>query len=341
MLENGTDRVLRLGVMGCADIAIRRMLPALAEASSVRLTAVASRSAEKAGRVAARFGCVAVHGYQRLLEREDVNAVYMPLPPGLRHPWAAAALAAGKHVLAEKPLSVSYGEVADLVERARRQRLVLAENFMFLHHSQHAAVADMIEQGAIGRIQVLGASFGVPPLDPGSYRYRPELGGGALLDLGVYPLRAAALVLGGDLEVLGASLRVDSSTGVDVAGSALLCRADGVPAQLDFGFQHGYRSTYSVWGSEGRLTVTRAFTPPAQHRPVVRLQQQSRTTEIRLEPDDQVRNSLLAFARAVRTGVGRSALEDNMLNQARLVEEVRKVAKTVHVDDPRREGDQA
>ncbi|WP_189981647.1 Gfo/Idh/MocA family protein [Streptomyces capoamus] len=316
-----------MGVLGCADIAVRRILPALVEHRSVRLVAVASRDRAKSERLAARFGCAAVTGYQALLDRDDIDAVYVPLPPGMHHEWVAEALTAGKHVLVEKPLSTTYAQSAELVEMAARFDLALTENFMFLHHSQHAAVREMA--GEVGELRVFSSSFGVPPPHPASFRHNARLGGGALLDVGVYPLRAAQLHLAGELDVLGACLRVDEATGVDVAGSALLSTATGVSAQLDFGFQHSYRSVYALWGSRGRISVPRAFTPPREHRPVVRLEQQDRITEVTLPADHQVGNALDAFAAAALSGTGRAALGEALLRQALLVEQVRKAARVV------------
>ncbi|GGW19129.1 oxidoreductase [Streptomyces capoamus] len=327
MPEDTPRPVLRMGVLGCADIAVRRILPALVEHRSVRLVAVASRDRAKSERLAARFGCAAVTGYQALLDRDDIDAVYVPLPPGMHHEWVAEALTAGKHVLVEKPLSTTYAQSAELVEMAARFDLALTENFMFLHHSQHAAVREMA--GEVGELRVFSSSFGVPPPHPASFRHNARLGGGALLDVGVYPLRAAQLHLAGELDVLGACLRVDEATGVDVAGSALLSTATGVSAQLDFGFQHSYRSVYALWGSRGRISVPRAFTPPREHRPVVRLEQQDRITEVTLPADHQVGNALDAFAAAALSGTGRAALGEALLRQALLVEQVRKAARVV------------
>ncbi|MFJ7075936.1 Gfo/Idh/MocA family protein [Streptomyces sp. NPDC098781] len=327
MPEDTPRPVLRMGVLGCADIAVRRILPALVEHRSVRLVAVASRDRSRSEGIAARFGCAAVTGYQALLDRSDIDAVYVPLPPGMHHEWVARALTAGKHVLVEKPLSTSYAQSAELVEMAARSDLALTENFMFLHHSQHAAVRDMA--GEVGELRVFSSSFGVPPPAPASFRHNAALGGGALLDVGVYPLRAAQLHLGGELDVLGACLRVDEATGVDVAGSALLSTANGVSAQLDFGFQHSYRSVYALWGSRGRISVPRAFTPPREHRPVVRLEQQDRITEVTLPADHQVGNALDAFAAAALSGTRRAELREGLLRQALLVEQVRKAARVV------------
>ncbi|MFF3696200.1 MULTISPECIES: Gfo/Idh/MocA family protein [unclassified Streptomyces] len=327
MPEDTPRPVLRMGVLGCADIAVRRILPALVEHQSVRLVAVASRDGARSERLAARFGCAAVTGYKALLDRDDIDAVYVPLPPGMHHEWVAEALTAGKHVLVEKPLSTTYAQSAELVALAARFDLALTENFMFLHHSQHAAVRDLA--GEIGELRVFSSSFGVPPPDAASFRYDTRLGGGALLDVGVYPLRAAQLHLAGELDVLGACLRVDEATGVDVAGSALLSTPTGVTAQLDFGFQHSYRSVYALWGSRGRISVPRAFTPPREHRPAVRLEQQDRITEVTLAADHQVGNALDAFAAAALSGTGRAALGEALLRQALLVEQVRKAARVI------------
>ncbi|MFL4953356.1 Gfo/Idh/MocA family protein [Streptomyces sp. MMS24-I31] len=331
MGEHGCERVLRMGVLGCADIALRRMLPVIAAHESARIVAVASRDSAKAALVSDRFGCSAVTGYQRLLDRDDIDAVYIPVPPGLHHEWVVRALEAGKHVLAEKPLCTAYEEAVDLMRLARRLGLVLAENFMFLHHSQHATVRSLVEDGTIGELQVFSSSFGVPPLDPASFRYRPDLGGGALLDVGVYPLRAAQLLLGPELEVRAATLRIDEATGVDVAGSVLLSTPDCVSAQLDFGFQHSYRCSYALWGSRGRISVDRAFTPPEQIKPLVRVQQQDRYTELAVAADHQVRNALGAFVDAVLSGAGGPLAEDETLLQARLVSDVRGAAKVALV----------
>lgn len=316
-----------MGVLGCADIALRRMLPVIAAADTAELVAVASRDAAKARGVADRFGCAGVQGYRTLLERDDIDAVYVPLPPALHFEQVAEALRAGKHVLCEKPLCTTHAEAAELMELARRHRRILAENFMFLHHSQHDRVRSLLDAGSVGELEVLTGSFGVPPLDPAGFRYAAPLGGGALLDVGVYPLRTAQMFLSGEPEVLAATLRVDDATGVDVAGTALLCAPDGVAAQLEFGFRHSYRSRYALWGRSGRISVERAYTPPEQLKPVVRVQQQDRLTELAMPADHQVRNALAAFTAAVLAGGDGPVGEAESLLQARLVDDVRKVAR--------------
>ncbi|MEV0056716.1 Gfo/Idh/MocA family oxidoreductase [Saccharopolyspora shandongensis] len=325
---------VRIGVLGCASIAWRRMLPAMSAVPEIDVIAVASRDLSKAESFAARFDCAAVPGYERLLEREDVDAVYLPLPAGLRADWVRRALDAGKHVFGEKPLTTSARSAAELVELAREKRLLLRENFMFVHHGQHAAVRELVRDGRIGELRSFTAVFGIPPREPGDIRYQPELGGGALLDVGVYPLRAAQFFLPGELAVLGAGLREDS--GVDVAGSVLLGAERGVTAQLGFGFEHHYRNTYELWGSSGRITLDRVFTPPAEMAPVIRIETGGGVEEIPLPPDDQFRNSATAFALDVSSGADIDAPDaagavhpgEDTVRLAALVDSVRRTAQT-------------
>ncbi|MFC7331312.1 Gfo/Idh/MocA family protein [Marinactinospora rubrisoli] len=317
---------MRFGVLGCASIARRRMLPAMLRQPRVELVAVASRDAAKAERMSAEFGCAAVHGYGRLLERDDVEAVYLPLPPSLHGEWIEAALRAGKHVLVEKPLALDAAQARAAVDAAVAAGRLLAESFMFLYHGQHAQVDRLLAGGAVGEVRLFASQFGIPPLPPGDIRYQAGLGGGALLDVGVYTVRAASRFLG-ELEVVGSVLDVDPVSGVDLGGSALLRTPGGVAAHLQFGFRHGYRSNYALWGSRGHLQVERAFTPPPELRPLVRLETQGRREVRALGADDQFANIAGAFASAVRDGVPPDVFGADIVRQAALVEAIRAFAE--------------
>ncbi|MFE9022948.1 Gfo/Idh/MocA family protein [Streptomyces sp. NPDC007808] len=322
---------VRMGVLGCAGIAQRRMLPAMSADPAVELVAVASRDAAKARATAARFRCRAVHGYAELLAREDVDAVYVPLPAALHATWVRAALDAGKHVLAEKPLTTDHAVTEGLIARAAAARLALMENVMFVHHPQHAAVRRLLADGTIGELRLLISAFAIPRLPDDDIRHDPELGGGALWDTGVYPVRAALYFLGQELRVEGASLVKGAGEAVDTAGTALLSTPRGVAAQLSFGIDHGYRSAYELWGSEGRISVERAFTPAADHAPRIRIERGTRTEDIQLAPDDQVARTVRAFVDAVHAG---AAPNEASLHQAALLHAVRRRATTADLDRP-------
>lgn len=322
---SGSDRVDRpvtVGVVGCADIATRRMMPAMQRCPDVRLVLVASRAPERAKSVAAEFDVEAAEDYDRLVRDPRVEAIYLPLPNALHEDWVRWCLAEGKHVLAEKPLTTRYEATRELTDLAASNGLVLMENIVFPHHLQHARVLELLADGVIGELRTLHAAFTIPPRPADDIRYRAALGGGALLDNGVYPISAAQLFLGTGLEVRGASLC--RSGEVDVGGSVLAVGTDGVAGHLDFGMQHFYSARYVLHGSEGRITVDRAFTPPPDHRPQISLERRDGTEQVQIAPDDQYRGMMAAFARAVRTG-GDGGTEQ-ILDRARLLEDVHAAA---------------
>ncbi|NUP14904.1 MAG: Gfo/Idh/MocA family oxidoreductase [Streptomyces sp.] len=320
------ERSVRLGILGCSDIARRRTLPAALKLPELTVTAVASRSQDNARAFAAEFGGEAVAGYEALLESPDVDAVYVSLPTGLHHDWIVRALHAGKHVLAEKPLTARYPDTVTAVDLANSRGLTLMENLTFTQHSLHDAVRKLLAEGDIGELRSMTSEFGFPPLSPDNVRYRADLAGGSLLDAGVYPLAATSMFLGPDLDVVGATLRMGTEAEVDVAGDVLLCAPDGRTAHVSFGFEHAYRCAYTLWGSEGRIVVDRAFTPPPDFVPRVRLERAEGVREIVLPADDQFAGTLAAFARAVNGG-GSATHGAEVVARARLVSQVRSRAR--------------
>ncbi|XVQ84286.1 Gfo/Idh/MocA family protein [Microbispora siamensis] len=322
---------LRIGVVGCSAFGARTMLPAIRDNPVARLTAVASRNGAKAAAYAARFGCDAVSGYENLLSREDVDAVYVALPNALHHEMALAALESGKHVMAEKPLATTVREVVELARAAGARGLVLRENFAFLHHGQHRRVRSLLQEGRIGRLRHLSASFCFPPLPGTDVRYRPELGGGALLDVGVYLVRTAQFFLGDDLTVAGAVLRRDPVSAVDVSGGFVAGTPDGVIVTGDFGFEHSFGSRYRLWGSTGQLTVERAFTPPPWFAPTLRIVSQDHVEELTLPAEHQYSACVSAFAAAIDAtrGQGRDPQHDEWAATAtRTAELVAQIGET-------------
>jgi dTDP-3,4-didehydro-2,6-dideoxy-alpha-D-glucose 3-reductase len=322
---------LRMGVMGCADIAWRKTLPAMQAEASVDIVGVASRDRQRAAEFADRFGAVPLVGYDALLERSDVDAVYIPLPALLHAEWIERTLNAGKHVLVEKPMTDSYAKTSELVALARARGLVLLENFMFLYHSQHAAVRKLLADGAIGELRGFSSAFTIPPKPEGDIRYQSDVGGGAFLDFGGYPVRAAQHFLGGDLQVVGAVFRLDGERDVVMSGEALLCTPQGVPVQLTFGMEHSYRNSYRLSGSTGRILLDWVFTPPETHRPVVRVERQDHREELVLPADHQFANVIRAFAGRVLNGGDTRTTDEGTLRQAQLIEAIQQAALYVKI----------
>jgi dTDP-3,4-didehydro-2,6-dideoxy-alpha-D-glucose 3-reductase len=322
-------RPVRIGVLGCADIARRRTIPAIESVPGAQVIAVASRDGDKARALAERFGCEPVVGYEPLLERPDIDAVYLPLPAVLHAAWVESSLLAGKHVLVEKPIATTATSTAALLCLARERRLQLMENATFLHHSQHRRVAEMLASHEIGELRSFSSDFTIPPKPTHDIRYQRDIGGGALIDLGVYPIRAAVHYLGhGGLDVVGAALRVDQERDVVLSGDVLLATPAGVSAHLRFGMQNSYRASCEFVGSAGRILLDRAFAPPDEHRPVVRLERQDHREEFVLPADRQFVNAVQAFVAAVVDGDGLDLSNDVSLRQSRVMGQVIEKAVT-------------
>jgi predicted dehydrogenase len=264
------------------------------------------------------------------LQREDIDAIYMPLPTGLHKEWITKALLAGKHVLAEKSLALDHDSARELVELAKAKRLLLMENFMFRYHSQHKAVWETLQNNRIGDIRLFRSQFGFPPLDSSNFRYDKAIGGGALLDAGAYTLRAAQWFLGRDLDVLSAVLYIDPSRDVDIYGNMTLCNKSGIVAQLSFGFDNFYQCNYEFWGSTGRLIANKAFTPKPTEKPRITVEKANETENLDMPADNHFVNILDEFYLSMVTNKHIEHLED-VLNQSKLLDQVRKTSLKVNL----------
>jgi predicted dehydrogenase len=314
---------IKIGVIGCANVAERCMLPAIQAADDFTLVAVASRTKEKAETFADRFSCEAAVDYSHLIDRDDIDAVYIPLPTGLHEEWIMKALKKGKHVLAEKSLTTNYVSARKIIEEAEARQLLVMEDFMFEYHHQHALVKKLIKDDEIGEIRFFKSSFGFPPRNKDDIRYNKQLGGGALLDAGGYVVKAAQMFLGSKLKLGGAFLNYDKHLGVDICGGAIFKNNKNQIAHVSFSFDNFYQCNYEIWGSKGKIIADRAFTPPPGYSPTVILEKQDHRQEFVIKPDNHFINILNEFRRALHEQDFRRHW-DASLKQASLLDQIRK-----------------
>ena len=254
------DRQIRWGVLGTAGIAANSFLPGLREAGGGTAVAVAGRDASRAAAFAAENGVErGVAGYQRLLDDPGIDAVYIPLPNNLHAEWTIAALRAGKAVLCEKPLCLNTGDALKVVEAARESAGPLWEAFVFPFHPQTARLRELIEGGEIGELREVWSSFHFPMRTDVNIRLRPELGGGALYDVGCYPVRLGQLLFGGD-PVEGVAHTTKGPTGVDVDSGGMVRFGTG-RLQLSCGFRRSYDTFTRIVGTEGEIRVAAPWHP--------------------------------------------------------------------------------
>jgi predicted dehydrogenase len=253
---------VRWGILGTANIARRQFLPALSEAGGGAARVVASRDPARAATWAAAEGVPAgIAGYEVLLERDDVDAVYLALPNSLHAEWTMRALEAGKAVLCEKMLCRDPSELGPVLERARRPGALLWEAFVFPFQAQHQRLLQLIGEGAIGEVCEIESAFHFPVTQPTNIRLDAGLGGGALADVGCYPLRLAQELLGPSpqppqvcCQAIDHGCEVESDAAAIVAwGRARLV--------LSVGFHRGVDTFTRVLGTTGQLRLTNPYHP--------------------------------------------------------------------------------
>ena len=254
-------RKVRWGVLGTADIARGQTIPGMQQAEHVELYAIAGRKTEKARSYQESFGFRKAYGsYDELLADPEVEAVYIPLPNDLHCEWTIRALKAKKHVLCEKPLAVSEAQVEKMFQAAEENGVLLMEAFAYLHSPFVQAVKAELDSGTIGDIRYYESVFITDRRPDTDIRLRRETYGGAMYDLGCYPLSMALWMLGKEPDEVLASAQF-SEKKIDLFTAALLLYGGGTVVKLDCGMvlPAGRLDRFRVFGTRGEIVSPMEF----------------------------------------------------------------------------------
>ena len=259
------DKVLQWGLLSTARIN-RALITPLRASKRNQLVAVASRTQESAGKYAREWKIPRAHGsYEALLADPEIDVVYISLPNHLHAEWSIKAVAAGKHVLCEKPLALSPEEVDAVKEAARKHGRVVMEAFMYRHHPQTLKVQELVKEGSLGSLKLIRGSFSFLLAREGDVRLDPAMGGGSIWDLGCYPISYARRVIGADpLEVFG--WQVTGPTGVDETFVGQMRFDHDILTQFDSSFVIPFHAFMEIVGSEGTLNIPKPFKPETDEK---------------------------------------------------------------------------
>lgn len=255
------SRKVNWGILGCAGIAEKAFIPAVKESGNGCLYGIAARDPGRAEEWKGKFGFrKAFPNYRELVEDPAVEAVYNPLPNHLHAAWSIRAMRAGKHVLCEKPMAMNAAEVREMIQEAEQAGVLLMEGFMYKFHPQIAKALDLVRSGAAGEVRTVHSSFTFTSrFDRGNYRLFPEMGGGALYDVGCYPISLSRLIFEEEPHTAYARSRIDSLTGVDMTTSMLLDFTGERFALCDCSFESSFQSRLLAVGTKGILSLARVF----------------------------------------------------------------------------------
>lgn len=251
--------MLRWGILGTAKIARERLVPAIHAASNATLMGIASRSQQSADAFAKTHGIpLAFPTYEAMLDSDQIDAIYIPLPTSAHVEWTKKVLDAGKHVLCEKPIALEASQIDQLTAARNESGKVAAEAFMVTYHPQWLKVRDLIAQGAIGKLRHIQGSFTYFNRDPNNMRNKPELGGGGLLDIGVYPTVTSRFVTGQEPTRANASIERDPEFGTDIFANCQY-QFDGFDMSFYCSTQLAARQSMVFHGDEGFIEVSAPF----------------------------------------------------------------------------------
>ncbi|MGZ9220463.1 MAG: Gfo/Idh/MocA family protein [Anaerolineales bacterium] len=246
------------------------LLPPLRASARNELTAVASRDLERAQSYANERNIPRVFGsYEAMLADPNVDVIYNPLPNSMHMEWTVKAAQAGKHVLCEKPLAITIEEVDAITAAAQQAGVVVMEAFMYRHHPQTLKVKELVESGAIGKLQLIRGSLTFNISDENDVRLNSSLGGGSIWDVGCYPISYARLIAGAEpVEVFGWQ-KTGAGSGVDESFFGQLHFSNDVYAQFDCGFRTPQRTHLELVGDKGSITIKVPFAPKLNEEIIV------------------------------------------------------------------------
>jgi len=321
--------MFRFGILSTATIGIEHLIPAMLEADNCVVTAIASRDAKKARKVAKRFGVPLSFGsYEELLASDEIDGVYIPLPTSQHVDWTMKAIEAGKHVLCEKPISLKAEQIKPLIKARNKHKVLVSEAFMVTYHPQWLKVRELIKKGSIGKLRQVQASFAYHNLDAKNMRNRVELGGGALPDIGVYPIVATRFATGAEPQKVLASVEFDKKFKTDCFASAQV-KFKTFDMSFYVSTQMALRQSILFHGDKGFIELNAPFNSNLYEGSEVRLHNVDHSEDrvYRYTGINQYQYQVEAFARAV---AGRKqelfSLESSHANQ-RVIDAIYESAK--------------
>ena len=326
-------KTVRWGVLGCSGIGKSRTIPGLLACENAELYAIAGRNEEKLKVYAEPFAPKKLYtDYQALLDDENVDAVYLPLPNGIHMEWVKKAAAAGKHILCEKPMALTEEQVREMFAAAKEHGVLLEEAYAYRHAQLVQKVKEIVDSGAIGRIRYLESKHSTFDTNRPGIRYQKGNGGGAVYDVTCYNVSLASYLFGKDPEDMSVYCGFDKETGVDVSDAVMLRYEEGVTAMLYAGLDAYRRGCYSILGETGRIDVDHKFNSSGVchirvstgARPQGAEYVDETTTEYTIWVDDNYKKEIELFSDAVLNGSALTVSEEESLRTARVCDAIRR-----------------
>jgi NDP-hexose-3-ketoreductase len=265
-------RPLRLAVWGLGRHAVKNILPAVSATDGLELHGVCSRNENTVSSCAERWNCKTWTDPTPMLLDPDLDIIFVATPIGLHFEHGTQVIDANKHFWCEKPLTCRLQDTLELLELSRRKGVSVCEGHMYLYHPQFRRLFEYVHDGSLGPIVSISCRFGIPRLEQNTFRNDPALGGGALFDVGCYPVSAIqALFPEERMDVSYSAVVTRDGSAVDTDGHAIIALSNGATAHLEWRINCAYRNEIDIWGENNSVFTDKVFSKPANYIPAFRL----------------------------------------------------------------------
>lgn len=320
--------IIRWGILSTAKIGREQVIPAIQKTENGTVSAISSRSAQKAKEVADELGIPSVYGsYDALLADPEIDAIYNPLPNHLHVSKTIEAMKAGKHVLCEKPIALDAKEVQKLKDAAMAYPdIKVMEAFMYRFHPQWKKTKSLVQNGAIGELQTIESFFSYYNEDPDDIRNKPEMGGGALMDIGCYCISLSRYLFDREPVDVTAQWKVDQQFKTDYLSSGILDFSTG-NATFSCSTQAASSQWVNIVGTDGLIVMGVPFNAPADEETRIWLKQGEQEQKITFEPINQYTLQAKSFADSILRDTAVPTPLEDAINNMKIIDAFRSSAR--------------
>ena len=319
MIKSSRPPRLSIAVHGIGAHAQRTVLPAINQCDAVELVGISTRNSEVRDAQSAAWSCPGWSTLDEMLASVDIDVVFITSPIRCHFEDGRKVLEAGRHLWCEKSFTHDTAQATTLVETATRKDLAICVSMAPVYHHQFQMLKTLIADNAIGKVRSLSSQFAFPHTDSDNSKYDPDVGGGALLDMGYYPILMATELMDEVPQLSSAVLETEKGYAVDTGGAALLNFSDDVTATSQWGYGRDYINELTVVGETGTIIAKPVFSKPTHLTPQLTLRCQNVDTEHDIPPCNQFAEMLSAFALATTTPDERRRYRDRSLQHQRLL----------------------
>jgi predicted dehydrogenase len=318
------NKRIKIGIIGCSTIAKSSTVPAILKSTNSKLEFIGSRSEDKAKNFAREFGCEKYGSYEDVLNDDSVDAVYISTPVGTHEEWVLKSAYAGKHIICEKSSTTSFDSAKKMIRICKDNNVRLMEGFMYRFHPSHQKVKQFINDGMMGKLFSFSSRYGFPSIPKNNVRYDKSLGGGILNDAGCYPINASRMLFESEPDGILCNLVIDKQKKVDTKATIFMNFDNERYSQSVVGYDLFYQSTYSLWGNEGFLNLTRAYNVPSDMHVTLDINTKNIQDKISIDTVDHFQIMVSSFCVELQNpNSSKYNFENDLLNQARVMEAAR------------------